>query len=170
MSNALIPGLLQAVDYARLALSDMPDAEIKVSTRLGRRDVITRERDPAQYTGYILESVLPQQIGQQVLSDQLRLIRRLADLPNVCVRIIPDACGITRAHMGSFVLLEFAKAGSIVHVEELSTWSFLRDRSDVEEHQKAFASLDQIAMSHADSLQLIADLLNKMEILYDDTR
>lgn len=164
VSNALVPGLLQTVDYARMAFGDVPDVELKVSTRLGRRDVITRDRDPVQYTAYILESVLYQQIGQQVLVDQLRLIQRLADLPNVCIRIIPGTCGVTRAHMGSFVLLEFTTADPIVHVEQLSTSAFLRDRDDVEEHQKALASLDQVAMKPDKTVKFIANIIEKMEI------
>src|SRR5690606_7345391 len=69
------------------------------------------------------------------------------------VRIIPKACGITPAHMGSFVLIEFAKADSIVHLEHLSTAAFPRDKVDVEAHQRARMSLDQIAMrtSRSDS-------------------
>jgi len=163
VSTVLVPGLMQTADYARMALGDVPDVETKIAARLGRRDAITRERNPVQYTAYILEPILRQQIGQQVLVDQLKLIRKLADLPNVCVRIIPEAVGITRAHMGSFVLLEFDRADPIVHVEHLSTTAFLRDRDDLEEHQTALAGLDQTAMSPDNSIGLIADVIDKME-------
>ena len=163
VSPLLVPGLMQTTDYARIVLWRTEDVETRAAIRVGRREVITRRRDPVQYTALLLESVLYQQIGSDVMAEQLRLISTLADLPNVCVRIIPDAAGITRAHMGSFVLLEFAAADPIVHVEHLATTAFLRDKSDVERHKQARADLEQVAMSPDESIGLIADILNKME-------
>ncbi|WP_028662055.1 helix-turn-helix domain-containing protein [Saccharomonospora saliphila] len=161
VSNMLVPGLMQTADYARSVLGDKADVETKVATRVGRREAITRERSPVRYTAYMLETVLTQQLDRDVMLDQLRLIRRLADLPNVCVRIIPSACGITPAHLGSFVLLEFAKADPIVQMEHLSSIVFLRDRGDVEAYTMARASLNREAMSPADSAELIADVIKK---------
>lgn len=163
VSALLVPGLLQTADYARSVLHDTSDAETKIAARLGRRDVILRDRDPVHYTAFMLESVLHHEIGADMLLDQLRQIEKLAGLPNVCVRIIPSARGITAAHMGSFVLMEFAKADPIVHLEHLSTTAFLRDRDDVEAHQRARASLDQVAMSPSESVRLIADAIKEME-------
>lgn len=163
VSPLLVPGLMQTTDYARIVLGRATDVETRAAVRVGRREILTRERNPVQYTAFLLESVLYQQIGGDIMADQLRLICTLADLPNVCVRIIPDAVGITRAHMGSFVLLEFAKADPIVHVEHLSTTAFLRDRADVEAHRGARTDLEQVAMSPDESVGLIADVIDKME-------
>ncbi|WP_028663143.1 helix-turn-helix domain-containing protein [Saccharomonospora halophila] len=163
VSNALVSGLMQTAAYARLAIGDSPEIQTKVATRIGRRDVITRDRDPARYTAYLLETVLHQRIGHDVMCDQLRLIQRLGDLPNVSVRIIPEACGLTPAHTGSFALLEFAKADSIVHMEHLSSAVLLRDRDDVEAHRTALSSLDELALSPKESNNLIADVIDKME-------
>ncbi|MGW9478324.1 helix-turn-helix domain-containing protein [Saccharomonospora azurea] len=163
VSPLLVPGLMQTSDYARIVLGRAADVETRTAVRVGRRDVLTRRRNPVQYTAMILESVLHQRIGSEVMADQLRLICTLADLPNVCVRIIPDAVGLTRAHMGAFMLIEFAKAEPIVHLEHLSTTAFLRDRADVEAHMGARTDLDQVAMSPDDSIELIADVIEKME-------
>lgn len=160
VSTMLVPGLMQTGAYARLAIGDMPDVETRVATRIGRRDVITRERDPVQYTAYLLETVLHQPVDTPVLVDQLRLFSRLGDLPNVHLRVIPLDLGITAAHMGPFVLLEFANVDPIVYMEQLSTSVFLRDREDVREHEAELASLDHMAMSPRDSLELITDVID----------
>lgn len=163
VSPLLVPGLLQTADYARMVIGDSPDAEARVAVRLGRRDVITRERNPVQYTAYILESVLYQQVGESLLVDQLRMMRKLADLPNVCIRVIPDDVVFTPAHMGPYVLLEFDKAAPVVHLEHLRSSVFLRDADDVEVYKEARAELDRMAMSPTDSIRFIADVIDKVE-------
>lgn len=163
VSPLLIPGLLQSSDYARAIIGDDPEAEAKVAVRIGRRDVLTRERRPVRYTSYVLESALYQRVGDHVMADQLRTVGKLASLPNVRVRVIPASVGFTAAHMGPFVLLEFAKAEPVVHLEHLRSSVFLRDRGDVEAYKAARDDLDRVAMSPTDSAELIADAINRTE-------
>ncbi|WP_324604546.1 helix-turn-helix domain-containing protein [Saccharomonospora iraqiensis] len=163
VSIVLVPGLLQTPEYARIVLGHAPNVDTKVAARVGRREILTRDRSPVQYTAYLLEGVLHQQTGQDVMRDQLRLIRDLAGRSNVTIRIIPEARGITRAHTGSFVLMEFAAAEPIVHLEDLSSAAFLRDQEDVKAHQAAVASLNQVALSPDASVRLIADVIESME-------
>lgn len=163
VSPLLFPGLLQTSDYARLIIGESPDMEARVAVRIGRRDVITRERQPVQYTAYILESLLHQRLNALLMVDQLRLIRKLASLPNVCVRVVSSNIETSPAHMGPFVLLEFEKASPIVHLEHLQSSVFLRDSDDVKIYQEARADLEKMAMSPDDSIGLITDIINKME-------
>lgn len=163
VSPLLMPGLLQTSDYARMIIGDSPDSETRVAVRMGRRDVITRERQPVEYTAYILEAVLHHQGGGPMHIDQLQAMRKLTDLPNVCVRVVPGDAQTSPAHMGPFVLLEFDKATPVVHLEHLRSSVFLRDQGDVEAYKEARADLNEMAMSAEDSATLIADVINRME-------
>lgn len=163
VGSLLVPGLMQTTDYARAVIGESKDADTKAAIRVGRREIITRRRNPVEYTAYVHESALYQQVGRDLMVDQLGMIHELAQLPNVNVRVVTTKAGITWAHLGAFVLLEFARAAPIVHVETLSTASFLRDQNDVDRHQEARASLDQTAMNPGESIQFIADILKRLE-------
>lgn len=159
----LVPGLLQTADYARGILGDAPDPTTKVAVRLGRRDIITRPTDPVPYTAYILETVLHGQTDWPGAADQLRLLLKLGELPNVTVRAVPTGQGVTAAHMGPFVLLEFAGAEPVVHLEHLRSGVFLRDQSDVQTYRDARAELERVAMSPTDTAGLIANVIERTE-------
>ena len=163
VSPMLVPGLLQSPDYVRAIMRRLPSHEIeaRAAMRLGRRDVITRSKSPAQYTALIGEHVLHQAIGgEAVLVDQLNLILKLAELANVHVRIIPTAAGFTPAHVGPFVLLEFAHAKPVVHLEHHRSSVFLRDEGDVSAYLSAREDIESEAMSPTESLGLIADVVS----------
>lgn len=163
VGSLLVPGLMQTTDYARAVIGNAKDADTKAATRVGRREIITRNRNPVEYTTFVHESALHQHVGRGLMMDQLAVISELAQRPNVHIRVIPTGVGITWAHLGAFVLLEFPRADPVVHIETLSTASFLRDRDDVDRHQEARDSLDQTAMNSADSIQFIADTLRRLE-------
>jgi transcriptional regulator with XRE-family HTH domain len=164
VSPLLIPGLLQTADYARAIIGDTADAEAKVAVRLGRRDVITRDRAPAQYEAFITEAALQHQpVGVDVFVDQLRLIRKLASQDNVQVRVVPTSAGFTPALAGPFVLIEFDKAEPVVHLEHHRSSAFLRDQGDVHAYVAAREDLERMAMSPGDSTGLIADVINRTE-------
>ncbi|SNR50138.1 Helix-turn-helix domain-containing protein [Haloechinothrix alba] len=157
VSPLLVPGLLQTSAYARAILGDDAEAAARVAVRLGRRDVIERDRDPAQYLAFIGERALAGPVGDDALADQLRFLVRMSERDNVCIRIIPESAGFTPAHAGPFVLLEFAKADSVVHLEHYQSSAFLRDHGDVSAYLSAREEIEEVAMSPEDSVELIAD-------------
>lgn len=164
VSPVLMPGLVQTSDYARAILGGIPNADKMVSLRMGRRDIITRRRNPARYMAFILESVLHQPIGdREVQLDQLEYLRELAERGNAEIRVIPAHAGFTPAHAGPFVLLEFAKAPPVVHLEHHRSSAFLRDQGDVEAFLAARKEIDRVAMSPEDTTKLIADVANRWE-------
>lgn len=167
VSPLLAPGLLQSDEYVRAIMgSGLPPDETaaRATLRLGRREVITRDRAPAKYTALIGEAVLHQPVGSRaILADQLRLILKLGDLDNVDVRIIPVSAGWTPAHAGPFVLLEFATADPVILLEHHRSSAFLRDEGDVQAYVSAVEDVGRVAMSPADTSGLIADVINRME-------
>ncbi|MBQ0923773.1 MULTISPECIES: helix-turn-helix domain-containing protein [Saccharopolyspora] len=167
VSPILIPGLLQTTDYARAIMgTGIPEHEVstRVAVRLGRREVITRHQEPVRYTAFLLESVLHQPIGgRAVLIDQLRHVRDMSARDNIDIRIIPLSAGWTPAHAGPFVLLEFAKASPVVHLEHHRSSAFLRDPGDVTAFVKAGKDLGQFAMSSDDSVRLVDEIIHREE-------
>lgn len=164
VAPSLVPGLAQTSDYARAVMTAAPEAEKMVALRLGRREVITRRREPAEYRAFLLESVLHQQIGGRAVQiEQLRHLVQLAQLDNVEMRVVPLSAGWTPLHTGPFVLLEFARAAPVVHLEHHRSSVFLRDEDDVSSYQQARDDIAQVAMSADDTTKLIADTASRLE-------
>lgn len=165
VATSVIPGLLQTSDYARAVLGDTSsDVEARVAMRIGRRDVLVRSHAP-DFVALITESALREPIGgYAVMAEQLRHIETMADLPNVTVQVIP--AGSTRwhpAHAGAYILFEFAKSAPIVHMEHFSSSAFLHKERDVIAYEKASTTLRELAMSPADSAELIAKIRSDLE-------
>lgn len=159
----LIPGLLQTGDYARAIMGNSPSADTRVAMRLGRRDVLTR-RHPAEFTAIIGEAVLRDAITEpEVTVAQLEHLRRTAELPNVTVQIMPSRVGYHPGLAGPFVLLEFAKAKPIVHVEHHRASAFAFEDADVAAFVDVAERLRGLAMNPDESASFIAELMNELE-------
>ncbi|GAB3554624.1 helix-turn-helix transcriptional regulator [Actinopolyspora lacussalsi] len=165
VSPLLIPGLLQTSDYARTIMANETPGDIErlVAMRIGRRDVLTRTK-PAELTAIILEDALRRPIGgSTVMADQLRHIMKTAELDNVTVRVLPDTGTWTPAHVGPFMLFDFAKAAPVVHIEHLSSSAFLSNVGDIRVHRDATVNLREAAMNPTESIEFIAHCAAEME-------
>lgn len=161
-SPLLIPGLLQTGDYARGILGNNPSADTQVAMRLGRRDVLTR-RNPVEFTALIGEGALRQPIAEpDVMVDQLKELIAISDRPNVTIRIIPAHTGFHPGLLGPFLVMHFAKSAPIVHLERHRKSTFLYDE-DVPAFVEAADKVAEIAMSPADSAELIAEVIQDTE-------
>jgi transcriptional regulator with XRE-family HTH domain len=169
VSPLLIPGLLQTADYARriMVAGNVPATEIdtRVAVRVGRREALTR-RNPVHLTALIGEPVLRQMIGdRQVMVDQLQHLLKLAALPNVELRIVPQSSGWHPGLEGPFAVHEFAKETPVVHLEVRGSALYLHQREDVAAYQEAANEVLRVAMSARDSVALIAheaELIERM--------
>lgn len=165
-SPLLIPGLLQTSDYARAVLStglEAHESEPRAMMRIARRDVLTRN-NPVELVALIHECVLAEVIGScEIQVDQLRHVLSMAELPNVTVQIVRHGQGWHPGLSGPFLLFDFAKSPSIVHIEHHRSSAFLYDEKDVEDYKAATEMVRGVAMSPADSKELIANITNKLE-------
>ena len=108
----------------------------------------------------ILETALHQPIGDPgTLLEQLRLLLELGAQDTVEIRVIPNSAGWTPAHSGDFFLLEFSKAAPVVHLEHHRGSVFLQSESDVAAFVRARDEVDRVAMSCADSAELITGII-----------
>jgi transcriptional regulator with XRE-family HTH domain len=165
-SPLLIPGLLQTSSYVRAIMSggSVPADEIetRVAVRVGRRDVLTR-RDPVRFVALIGQAALKQMIGNvEVMTEQLRHLLAMAELPNVDLRVVPFSSGWHPALEGPFVVIE-SEQEPVVHLENRRSGMFLHEDEDVDTYRQAADAVLQAAMSPEDSAGLIAEEVDRME-------
>lgn len=165
VSPLLYPGLLQTSDYARAIVGDKPDAETRVKLRAGRRDILTR-RNPVELFALIDSEALVRPIAPpDVMTDQLRHVLRMAELPNVTVQVVSSTRpGYNPMLAGPFELIEFAKARPIVHLEHRRSSVSLWEDDEVESYVEAAEYLrNEVAMSAEQSTEIIAGIIKGME-------
>jgi hypothetical protein len=160
VSPLMIPGLLQTRSYAQVVLSKVPDTDRRVRMRMERAEIITRPEQPVQLRAIIHQEALTSRIAPpEVMGDQLRHLLTMTTLPNVTIQVVPDSApGWLPSHVGPFILLEFAEAPSVVHVEYYRTSVFLWDTEDVRGFLAAADRITQAAMTPARTTEIIKEL------------
>lgn len=159
--NELVPGLLQTEGYTRSVLSaahpelsaDAVDRRVRL--RQARQALVTRADAPLRLDVLINEAVLWRRIGSPVVTaEQLDHLRRMCDLPNVRIRVVPVDSGYHEGmSTGRFVLLEFPEVGSgelreppVVYVEAFTGSSYLDKEHEITRFRAAFASIEAVAV------------------------
>lgn len=152
---ALIPGLLQTTDYARLVFADggdITDEELDkaVAERVSRGDVLASER---AFTFIVAEGALRWQAGSpQVMIGQLdRLTEVIATRPNVRLGVIPQSRSARVFTTHGFSLYD--RKTVIVGVR--TGTSFITDPQDVAEYSKLFGELEELAVYGEDAAAVI---------------
>jgi transcriptional regulator with XRE-family HTH domain len=163
----VVPGLLQAEQYARAVLSGYQEAatispraiERRVETRLIRQQLLTRDK-PMEYVALLDESVLHRQRGDQsVMHAQLQRLADVSELPNVTIQILP----LKRDHglaVDSFSVFQFGKAHEamlhdVVGLENLSDELYVEGDTDTYQFRLAFNHLAEESLSQEESRELI---------------
>ncbi|TDD47911.1 helix-turn-helix domain-containing protein [Saccharopolyspora elongata] len=167
LGMVLVPGLLQTSDYVRAVMRgsgvDAADIEARVAIRLGRQEILTKPT-PVVFHALIDASVLRRVVGgPRVMTEQLRHILKMARRRNVTIQVIPEEVATHPGLEGSFVLLEFPKARSIVHLEQRRLGAFLDEPADVADYAKVLDTLQRVTLSPADSAKLIARRVDELE-------
>jgi transcriptional regulator with XRE-family HTH domain len=163
----VVPGVLQAEQYAREVLSGYQEAatispraiERRVETRLIRQQLLTRD-EPLEYVALLDESVLHRQRGDQsVMHAQLQRLADVSALPNVTIRVMP----LKRNHglaVDSFSIFQFGSAHEtilhdVVGLEPLSDQFYVEGDTDTHQFRLAFNHLAQECLSASESRDLI---------------
>lgn len=159
-SPLIIPGLLQVGSYTRaiMRLSPVPDGEVetRVAIRMGRKEILTRQK-PAHLTALIGEAALRQQVGGvDVLSEQLHHLLAMSVRPNIDVRIIATDTDWHPGLYGPFSLITVDNTTSVVHLENARSAVFLPEADDVEGYRRVVVELLGIALSAEQSTAFIA--------------
>ena len=166
----VVPGLLQTEEYAR-QLNDAYQSVVPtppgildqlVRVRMIRQGLLTRSDAPLQLSAVIDEAVLLRKIGdRRLMSAQLQHLARVAELPNVGLRILPLNRD-TSLVADSFVIFSFhsvdqtSKLGDVVSAESLKSELYVEGETDTYRYRLIFQGLADASLSAADSQILIA--------------
>lgn len=162
MSMLLIPGLLQTPDYIRAVMSSGgvvgADAETMVAARMGRQSVLSKPRPP-KYRAIVDEAALRRPVGgASVMAAQVRHLLDCARRPHIDVLVLPFGRGAHTGLDGSYVLLEFAKARPIVHLEHKRSSIFVDQPDDVSPFRAATDTLVSTALAPVDSVEFLSGM------------
>ncbi|WP_460390934.1 helix-turn-helix domain-containing protein [Actinophytocola sediminis] len=158
----VIPGLLQTSDYARSVIGrggdlSVQEVETRVMVRITRRDALTRRR-PVTLDALIGVPAIRGGIGgPEVMADQLAHVADMAQRDNVTVQAFDLGGEWSPAHVGPFIIYEFADMPPTVYLEHFRSGAFLVDQDDVAAYQTAAEEIRRAAMSPDVTAGLIAD-------------
>jgi transcriptional regulator with XRE-family HTH domain len=165
---ALVPGLLQTEAYARALIWAVPGVssdvrDRRLGLRMRRRQLLDRP-DPPQFTIMMDEAVLHREIGgPEVTAAQWEHVLRRAQDGVVVVRVIPRQAPAHRAEGVGFSLFDFEHEdlAPVVYLEALTQNAFVEEPAEVAVYRSALDSAGQVALSAADSLEMVAELARR---------
>lgn len=155
---ALMPGLVQTADYARLVFDGSvgeEDLEKRVTTRLGRQSLLSRPRAP-KVLMFIEEGALHRTLGSpRTMRDQLEQLVLLQRRDNVSIRVIPSGAAEHPVNGGSFSLYTLADGGSYVFLEARMLGVFVTEPPETKPFRDVCQALDTCALDEESSSALI---------------
>jgi transcriptional regulator with XRE-family HTH domain len=163
--SQVVPGLLQTEEYARAVFSCLyppispEEVEEWTSARLDRQKIFERKPWPPMMNFLLEEVILHRPIGgPEVLREQIRHLRRCAELPFLGLQIMPTNREKHAGLAGPVVLLETPDHDHLAYVEGQLV-SFLNDDPDkVSILQQKYGMLRSQALNPEESKGLLDDL------------
>jgi len=156
---AIIPGLLQTVDYARVVFADGGDItgaalDQAVAERTARAAILDSDRD---FTLIMAEGALRwQAVGPALMAAQLDHIAEVTSRPNVRVGIIPWTRPVHVFPLHGFHIYD--QRAAVVGTR--SATAFITDPRDVADYEKLFAELEAIASFDNDARAILSRIAN----------
>ncbi|MEU5400942.1 helix-turn-helix transcriptional regulator [Streptomyces sp. NPDC005963] len=166
METSVVPGLLQTAEYARAitraTLEELPETTVDqlVHVRMTRQAVL-RRADPLQLSVILDEAALRREIGgTRVMKAQLRVLADWAALPHIQVQVMPFSAGEYVGLAGSFVIFSFSTTSDldVVVLDHLASSLHVERAEDLAVYGTAFATMQTLALSPVESLDLIAGI------------
>lgn len=172
----LVPAPLQTRRYASALLAGHPavpepERERQVEARLRRQALLVRTLpEPPRFEVVLSEPVLlATGYGPAIMSEQLRHLVAVSELPHVSIRVVPLAAGIhLGAIAGAFVLLDFPARSwadtepPVVYRESLTGALYLDREEELAVYERAWASLDALALDEDQSRHLIGSIREEL--------
>ncbi|MEU8998631.1 helix-turn-helix transcriptional regulator [Streptomyces caniferus] len=166
--NQVVPGLLQTAAYARAVFDclypplDEDQADEWVAARLDRQKLLERKM-PRPMLNFILEeAVLHRPMGgPETLREQIRQLRRCAQLPFLGLQIMPTSRASHASLDGSLVLLETPEHEHFVYIEAQRISFLVDDPDEVSVYQQVYGMLRSQALTPEETRGLLDDLLGE---------
>jgi hypothetical protein len=166
----LIPGLLQAEDYARaiirLGRPGDTTAEIdrRVGVRITRQQVLDRDDPPAMRVVLNEGAVRRVVGGPEVMRGQLRRLAAERARSNVLIQVLPFSAGEHPAMSGPFTILSFPEPGDrpVVTLENMASTLSLEHDDDLRQYLRAFDFLQAAALGPRESRDMLNTLAEQI--------
>ena len=167
----LVPGLLQTEQYAAAVLSAYP---LRTTPEEMERAVDLRRARQARLTGdsaLILDAVISETVlrrnigGVAVLGEQLEHLIKMAERPNITVRLVPFTAAVHPGINGAFSVLEFPdpEDGRIVTVETMTSTLYVERTRDVGVYRLAFDQIASAALGPNETIDMISATTLELE-------
>lgn len=154
--TVVVPGLLQTREYATAVLrgnTDLTDEQIyqRVELRLGRQQILDRDREPLHFWTVLDESVLYRRRGNAAtMRAQLKHLLELSERPRIDIQVLPFDAGSTPAQDGgNFVVMKFPPEmdgdPGLVYLELLTGGQYVESPDEIAEYRRALTRLHALA-------------------------
>jgi transcriptional regulator with XRE-family HTH domain len=168
--SCVVPWMFQTRDYARAVIKgSLPRIaghilDERVTARLKRQEIITRE-SPPHFWSLVDESSLRRRVGgSQVMRDQLQVMVELAAAPNMTLQVVPFGLGAHPGLDNTFEFLEFHSGQPpVVYVESMAGGLYLESTSDIDRYKEALTHLRTGALDPETSISLIEQVRETFE-------
>lgn len=160
--NQVIPGLLQTTEYASAVFGCLyppiteQEAEERLLGRIDRHRLFERQPWPPMMTFLIDESVLEKPIGgKDVLREQIRHLRAMADLPYLAIQVLPKTLTQHAGLNGPMVLLETPEHQHLAYIEGQRVSFLIEDPDEVGILQLKYGMLRSQALTPEETKGLL---------------
>ncbi|MFJ8967052.1 Scr1 family TA system antitoxin-like transcriptional regulator [Lentzea sp. NPDC102401] len=157
----MVPVFLQTAEYvlelqAASATAPRNELQDRVQAQLALQELI---KYGVTRTFFIDELTLHRMVGgAEAHARQMMHLVRMANLPNVTIRILPSRHGAHAGHAGPFTRLTFEQYEPLVWVEAENSSLFIESQDAVKGYEKVISALDETSLNEAASVELIASM------------
>ncbi|MEV0677077.1 helix-turn-helix transcriptional regulator [Actinosynnema sp. NPDC050436] len=163
----VVPGLLQTSGYTRALFEahrfrSKRQLEADIRARRIRQSRLTDPENLVRLDAIIDETALRRAVGgAEAMRDQIAHLRRMADLPNVTIRVLLAARGAHSSMNGGFTLLSFPDVAdpAVLYVEHPFGSLHMEKEDETIEAKVAFGNLANQALSPEESITLLERIL-----------
>jgi len=167
--SLFVPGLLQTEDYSRALIRGvLPGAtkdqvEQRVDVRKRRQAVLEREQ-PLRLWAICDEAALHRMVGgPKVMREQLMHLVVVAEQPHVTLQVVPFNVGAHPGMPGSFMVLRFDDAPSVVYVDSMAGDLFLEEEGEVARYTGLYEHLRADAHNQDATRQLLTRVAGELK-------
>ncbi|MDF3148286.1 MULTISPECIES: helix-turn-helix transcriptional regulator [unclassified Streptomyces] len=162
---SILPGLLQSDGYARevLATGGIKGEELtqQVEARVGRRALLVGEDAPTFRT-ILSEAVLRTPLRDAgAWREQLEHLVEVAERPQVTLQVLPLGAGLHGLVSTDVMFLRLPDGRTVAYTETAYHGELIEENREVERLQRAYDSMRDLALSPAESLKFIGQMLEE---------
>ncbi|MCL8016431.1 helix-turn-helix transcriptional regulator [Streptomyces sp. AS02] len=164
-SVSVLPGLLQTDGYARevLTTGGIKGEELtkQVDARVGRRAQLLGE-DAPPFRAILAEATLRTPARDAgVWREQLEYLAEVAERPNITLQVLPQSSGLHGLVGTDVMFLRLQDGRTVAYTETAYHGELVQESREVNRLQRAYDSMRDLALSPAESLKFIGQMLEE---------